>query len=250
MTFLFATEVELGYDDKVKRLPDNRLVFEITDKEGNPIYYRTVQTLSEYRSSNITKRISRVWEVEQVSNSDGTGDVLSHGVLKDVWLDDDALTERQVQESIYKAIEERKATLHSNKCIQKLKLIARTELTKIIETGKYKDYFLTIVADWNGLVSKAVPQGANRKRGLLVPEALPAKRARSSGNASRTKSYTPLPTQLEQQAHAAARKAFIPREFRPKRQYRVVYAESCVTVGSMMILGQVLDVLKQTLTGV
>ena len=58
-----------------------------------------------------------MWEVELVPNSDGTGDAESRAVLKDVWLDEDAPTEREVQEAIYKAIEDRKADIDSHKGI-------------------------------------------------------------------------------------------------------------------------------------
>jgi hypothetical protein len=118
MSFLFAREVELGYDPKVTRLPNNKLVFEMEDDQHNPTFYGTVRTLSEYRSCNITGRMTRVWEVDRVSGPTADASILRSGLaLKDVWLDESSPTERQIQSKIFAAIEERKGSIDDNRYV-------------------------------------------------------------------------------------------------------------------------------------
>lgn len=251
MSFLFATDVELGYDPTITRLQDNRLVFTMTDEQGSLIYYRTVRGLSDYRSCNITGRMTRVWEVEKVSEPNETGKVLSRGVLKNVWLDESAPTERQVQEAIFKAIEARSSTFKTNKVAQKLGPTIRKDLKNTLKKERYKKFFLTILADWQGELSKIVSPVAWRRHDLLLAEVVPetegAQPLHSGVSVDRVTSNVPQETRLEQER--TAWKKVQERDFHPKRQYRVVFQELCVTVGHLPTLGEVMNVLNQTLGG-
>ncbi|KAJ3532810.1 hypothetical protein NMY22_g7598 [Coprinellus aureogranulatus] len=245
MSFLFSTEAELGYDPKIVRLPNSRLVFEMADNTGDPIYYRTVRTLSEYRSNNITGKMCRVWEVEQVSEPSETGSVLSFGVLKDVWLDYTSPTERQVQKAIFEAIESRKANIDSNPGIKKFTPTPLSQITELVTTGKYKDYFLTIVTDHKGLKSKKLVVGARWKRGLFWPE----ESNRAVGSEVTPPHITAAQSTQPDHVGGGETCAFNPRKRKVtvKRQYRIVYAERCLTVDRLDTIGQVFDVLSQTL---
>ncbi|TEB14975.1 hypothetical protein FA13DRAFT_860141 [Coprinellus micaceus] len=248
MSFLFAREAELGCDPKVKRLLDNRLVFGMEDEQHNPTFYRTVRTLSEYGSCNITGRMTRVWEVNHVSGPEADADILRSGlVLKGVWLDESSPTERLIQSEIFAAIECRKAFIDTNQCVQRLEPDALKELKHLVEEERYKTYFLTILADLEGQVSKSVPPVARRKRGLLCPEIKHVGTPGSHRNIERVSSSTPQANQPEEER--AAQRPAVPRVFRPKRQYRSVCAELCDTVGKMRSPDEVLKVPNQTLSG-
>ncbi|KAF9556347.1 hypothetical protein CPC08DRAFT_589299, partial [Agrocybe pediades] len=105
MAFMFATKEEMGYDPNVTR-HDARTFTYCIPTAGDPRFFRTKKVISEYRSNNVTGRMARVWLVEEVdSNAKDSKVIGSQRVLKDVWLEDSARTEQQIQKAIFKDIE-------------------------------------------------------------------------------------------------------------------------------------------------
>jgi hypothetical protein len=64
---LFATEEELGYDPMVIQEPTGTYLFRPQYGEADR-FFRTEQSLSEYRSNNVTGRMARVWHVAEYSS--------------------------------------------------------------------------------------------------------------------------------------------------------------------------------------
>jgi len=107
MSFMFATKAEMRYDDMIERHDNRRYTYQIPDPKGSR-FFRTIDTILEDRSSNITGRMTRIYLVEEVTSSALEATPVTPRrtcVLKDVWLDESAATEREIQDNIFKDIE-------------------------------------------------------------------------------------------------------------------------------------------------
>ncbi|KAH9474514.1 hypothetical protein JR316_0012975 [Psilocybe cubensis] len=237
MFFLFATEEQLGYDPLVERQVDGQYIFRIRHSNPNSNdaddsrFYRTVKVLSGYRSNNITGRMPRVWTVERYNPTTGKAMPGSLQVLKDVWIDHNAQTERQIQEAIFEAINkfgDQEAPEHPD-----LKIIW-AQRRELIQSRDYQRLFLTIEDDYDGRQSKVIAPGSRRIWGLFDPVRT---FYQSPGTNSRhdTGHIRPIHTY---------KKTNIERHYVPKKQYRVVFKEICLPIGSLPTLGDAMDVLQ------
>ncbi|KAF5363864.1 hypothetical protein D9756_001087 [Leucocoprinus leucothites] len=92
VSFLFAKELEIGFDPSVRRVTyrtKERFIYEIK-AEGGTRYYRTIKPIFNPRVACITGRKT----VEVVEKG-------KRVALKDVWLDEGSQTERQIQKAIF-----------------------------------------------------------------------------------------------------------------------------------------------------
>ncbi|EAU87483.2 other/FunK1 protein kinase [Coprinopsis cinerea okayama7 len=231
LSFLFATEEELGYDLKVTSVGDD-YIFEM-GSQTTPRFFRTQgPPLSEFRSSCITGRMTRVWKVVEVDSASKDAAVLRDGtpfVLKDVWIEESAMTERQVQQALFKDIEDywRNVDVETEARLEKVHDTAR-ELQAQVRSGEYKKWFLTIFLDYEGRRSRRLPKSARQRRGLLLKEGEVPPLASHSGTTR------PL---------SQAESSNLPRLFAPKKQYRALIEEVCIPVGDIERLDQVFHVL-------
>jgi hypothetical protein len=93
----FSDHATLGYDPTVERVyVDGQEQYKYL-VEGT--WYVTTGCLSSLRSRRLIGRATRVWEVKEWSKADAKD--APRYALKDVWLDIDASTERQIQEDIF-----------------------------------------------------------------------------------------------------------------------------------------------------
>ncbi|KAH9474522.1 hypothetical protein JR316_0012983 [Psilocybe cubensis] len=237
MFFLFATEEQLGYDPMVERQGDGQYIFQIchsnpnSNAADNSRFYRTVKMLSGYRSNNITGRMPRVWTVERYNPT--TGNVIPGDlqVLKDVWIDHTAQTERQIQEAMFEAINkfgDDKPPEHPD-----LKMIWEMR-RELIRSRDYQRLFLTIEDDYDGRQSKVIAPGSRRIWGLFDPIRT---FYQSSGTNSRHDTG-------QIRAIHTYNKPNIERHYVPKKQYRVVFKEICLPIGSLPTLGDAMDVIQ------
>ncbi|KAF4563844.1 hypothetical protein EYR36_003088 [Pleurotus pulmonarius] len=237
MSFLFATEQELGYDPMVTRDAKGDYIYRIPATEGGQQgdrFFRTTASIAEYRSNNITGRMARVWKVVECNS---TGDVLSPGepsrVLKDVWLEDSALTESQIQSQIFEDLKKFFVDKQDERYLAFEQL--QPSLSDLEKDDTYKKYFIKIVTDYEGKRSKPLLAKSQRMRSLFTnnkPLVLPA-------TSNRGGSGTPRPFESKDALDET------PREFAPRKQYRVVFGEVCEAVGDLRTLGEVADVLNQ-----
>ncbi|KAF8191342.1 other/FunK1 protein kinase [Pholiota molesta] len=215
MSFLFATEEELGCDSMVIREPGGTYIFKVP-VDGKPDrFFRTEKSLSEYRSCNITGRMARVWQVGEYSSVEDTGKAKASFVLKDVWLEALASTEKEIQDSIFKDIEKFFQSSQDTDPMSMFDDATFETLKALVQNKEYKEYFLKISADYAGKTSKPVAPESKRKIGLF-------------------------------QSSASTPHGTPPCDFTSKRQYRVVFHEICRTVGELETLGEVVDVLQET----
>uniref|UniRef100_A0A8H7XX27 Fungal-type protein kinase domain-containing protein n=1 Tax=Psilocybe cubensis TaxID=181762 RepID=A0A8H7XX27_PSICU len=243
IAFLFATEEELGYDSMVKLKPDRNYTFKIPSLPGSDKvrFFRTVEGLSLYHSNGITGRMTRVYKVVEVrENGEAFGDPL---VLKDVWLDSSAKTEKEIQNAIFTDIKqfwdcpddppELKGFKESHK--------------NIVGDDSYKQYFLQIVLDYSGQKTKVRVERGTEVRGFFDAEQDLALDAPVTGTASQGSQSMNDQTFVNTQRIVSQPPALpaIPSE--QKRQYRILFKEICRPSGRLETLGEVVNVLSQTL---
>ncbi|KDQ22365.1 hypothetical protein PLEOSDRAFT_1051064, partial [Pleurotus ostreatus PC15] len=239
MSFLFATEEELGYDPMVMRDAKGDYIYRIPSTEQGQQrdrFFRTTASIAEYRSNNITGRMARVWKVVECNPS---GAVLSPSepsrVLKDVWLEDSALTEAQIQSQIFEDIQKFFRDKQDARYLAFERL--RPSISDLERNDRYKKYFIEIVADYEGRRTKPRSPNSQRKHMLfstVEPLALPT-------TSNRGGSGTPCPTESKITFDEG------PREFAPRKQYRVIFGEVCEAVGDLGSVGEVADVLSQAI---
>ncbi|KAH9487284.1 hypothetical protein JR316_0001354 [Psilocybe cubensis] len=246
LSFLFATDEELGYNPDVTLVEGKKrqYTFKIPSSDGKSAkFYRTVKVLSEYPSNNISGRMARVWLVDRV---DSEGNKIGPPcVLKDVWLSVNTLTEKEIQTAIFADIEK---YCHPDKPDYNLASdppedspqdalnAIKMRNAELVKSGEYKQYFLEIESDHAGKPSKAVLEGC-----------APVTRLFQNAHANRIASLN------ENSIPSVGSTPFIKsgqqckRTFTPRKQYRVIFKEVCEPVGNLPTLGEVLDVIQQTL---
>ncbi|KAH9476609.1 hypothetical protein JR316_0010522 [Psilocybe cubensis] len=243
IAFLFATEEELGYDSMVKLKPDRNYTFKIPSLPGSDKFrfFRTVEGLSLYHSNGITGRMTRVYKVVEVRESgEAFGDPL---VLKDVWLDSSAKTEKEIQNAIFTDIEQ-----FWDSPDEPLELKSFKEAhKKLVRDGSYKQYFLQIVLDYSGQKTKVRVEIGTEVRGFFDAEQDLALDAPVTGTKSQESQSLNDQTFVNTHRIVSQPPALpaIPSE--QKRQYRILFKEICRPSGRLETLGEVVNVLSQTL---
>ncbi|KAH9476729.1 hypothetical protein JR316_0010644 [Psilocybe cubensis] len=243
IAFLFATEEELGYDSMVKLAPDGNYTFKLPRLPGSDEFrlFRTVEGLSVYHSNIITGQMTRVYKVVEVrENGEAFGDPL---VLKDVWLDSSAKTEKEIQDAIFTDIEEFWDCPDEPLELKSFKEAHR----KIVGNGSYKQYFLQIVLDYSGQKTKVRVERGTEVRGFFDAEQDLALDAPVTGTKSQESQSQNDQTFVNTHRIVSQPPALpaIPSE--QKRQYRILFKEICRPSGRLETLGEVVNVLSQTL---
>ncbi|KAG2006333.1 other/FunK1 protein kinase [Coprinopsis cinerea AmutBmut pab1-1] len=139
LSFLFSTEEELGYDPLVYRVSED-YIYELDDT-GTRRFFRTRgPPLSDRHSNCITGRMTRVWKVVEVDSTSSYATVLGEpAILKDVWIDQSAMTERQVQQALFMDIEDywRNVDVEKEARLEKVRDVARKLQTQV-RSGEYR----------------------------------------------------------------------------------------------------------------
>ncbi|KAF9539353.1 hypothetical protein CPC08DRAFT_716367 [Agrocybe pediades] len=246
VSFLFATAEEMGYDPTVTAHEldgETQYTYTIPKSPTQPSdrFFRTVRTIDDYRTINITGRRTRVWLVEERKSAEENaptvdGQTPVRYVLKDVWLEAASKTEKEIQDSIFEGIKEFLG--NSSLPPEKAGLAElQQKHAHLKEDDAFKRYFMTIVADYQGretpFYDKYLMQSASR---IFTT---PRPNSRFSAKSGRQNTSTPRDFD--------ARTQEVARKFATKRQYRVVFKEVCQDVGKLEKLGDVMDVLGETL---
>lgn len=166
LSFLFATPVEMGYDDMVERKRS-------TDKDIYYVYtinkrrFRTVASLFEQRNLRITGRATRIWKVTEIGDNDEPLEPNSYKTFKDVWLPETSPSEAKIRADIFSALHDLASDLGalSNKLggsdlVCKDNAV-RLKLRVCVLSRSYSDYFTTVDVDCTG---KKRPKALRRAR--------------------------------------------------------------------------------------
>ncbi|KAA1476309.1 hypothetical protein DENSPDRAFT_843225 [Dentipellis sp. KUC8613] len=238
-SFIFARADELGFDVSVQRRFDETdtkrdycLVFRVQDR-----YFKTLRTISEHLDPRrVTGRSTRVFEVIEVGSFDNLTPIAgaTNKILKDVWLDEGARTEKQIQDDLFEDLDafakrlEEEGTSglpHFTGVSQADEDILRTALRGM----KYKNYFLTVDCDQQGVRSR--PSTTADVSSIPCVDSSQANLA-----------FTPAPPPGE---NAISH----PVDHVRKRQYRVVFDEVCEALHNVRELKTVIRGMQDCLTG-
>ncbi|TFK45762.1 hypothetical protein OE88DRAFT_1740027 [Heliocybe sulcata] len=249
ISLLFASEQELGLDSTVQRCFDEKrnntcFVYKIGKK-----YFKTVQSIIENRALVMTTRATRVFRVVEVKDFNDLSELGPEKVLKDVWLESKADTEKGIQTKLFARFDALADRL-SGAGPEPIQLQAmknedvKTTLIDAITTKKYKNYFLTIEWDSEGTSCKAVADDAKRspfceeERASVRPaRVVYADLSRSYGSPHPINTSSPTPNISTERAFAT------------KRPYRVVYNEVCEPLHHVASLATVLKAMIDCLRG-
>ncbi|KAF8636246.1 hypothetical protein AX17_003731 [Amanita inopinata Kibby_2008] len=236
LSFMFASEEEMGYDPLVTLSEDGSYIYRFPQEGGRSRSFKTCHSLAEYRSLCITGRMNRVWEVIELGPM---GQPLANArpvALKDVWLDEAALTERQIQNVIFEDVRAfARSDFDNNPCLAGFSAAMRERLKEVLQNERYRHYFLHIECDYQGKSSKEVPQSAKPQRGIFVP---PLSTTQPSSRA--------LPDPTRKVVSGPSQRTN-PRKYVPKRRYLLVYREVCRALHDLDSLPDVLGVLQDCL---
>ncbi|RXW20599.1 hypothetical protein EST38_g5253 [Candolleomyces aberdarensis] len=275
ISLMFATDEELGLDPRVQiHLPQEpistkskpikkkgakiakKYIYEFPDEVNGSRFFSTTDCISDFRTLAVAGRKTRVFKVIQVEKQ-GTGWREKEGaepmVLKDVWLDANARTERQIQNQLFTDIQsfsekpdwKSDDRLHSFTDPEDADIMQAFEA--VLQNGNYKDLFLLIKAESVGHPSKEVMGAA---RPANPPVFLP-KPVTGAGEGMRIPSrqtfQTTNPASNPSNGLTQEDKIEKPeyRKFAPKRRCFLLFADECTPVDYLPTVGDAFTVLSQ-----
>lgn len=237
LSFIYATPTELGFDPNIRECtptqgdPQN-FIYTVNDDKRGPTYFKTLESLSEYRSRCISGRATRVWKAIQIKSLDDHLP-LNGGkkvVLKDIWLEQGAKTERQLQTNLFTDIGEFIKRTLPVKGVPELKSagdIFEALIRDILVDERWKKHFLTIIFDGIGDPCKECPISARPDPTIFNEHLNPPDPPRSQA-ANHSRAYST--SVLHEHTSSTNVAPVAPRKFVPKRRYIVVFEELCEAV--------------------
>ncbi|KAF5324781.1 hypothetical protein D9611_004065 [Ephemerocybe angulata] len=276
-----ATREEMGYNSHITSLSDQSYLYELDhvqvqslphpcseDTESIPpqvsvdksdhrqsYFFKTTQIVSEVRSFRISGRNTRIWKaVEVVSRHDLTPKENGREIiLKDAWIDDNAMDEFNLQQQLFRDIELLKQGDWES--LEILKNVALSpskkemaQLGEYLKDDSYKSLFLRFdeSVSYVSEPSKAVHQHAWNPPNIFGTVNVLAKQL-DLGQSRRTGAMNTASAQR----HAAQKEApngnpksnFL--SLSPKKRCFFVFPDTCTRVSHLPTLGVVMDVLRQ-----
>jgi hypothetical protein len=213
--------MSLGFDTTIQPVKDGQ--FDITvHSNSSTRTFRTIRTISSYSAEPLRGQATRIFEAIEL---DGDGKPIgSPVVLKDAWIDSDRKREGDILAELHAAADE-----EGKRLIEKLFLTTICHGDVRTEPGTVDD---TAMALMRGLeITKDHPSLFQLQRNSSVQK-------KTSGTGSRNlRAFTPDEVPLHR------------IRYDPKTHYRTVYKEVCVTIDSIRILPDVMQILTEIVSG-
>lgn len=265
MMFMFATEESLGFDPNVRRIPPSgktaliSYVYRLAGVDDGiewERYYRTQETICDCHRLCITGRSTRAWKAHRVTSFD---DLRRQDdktvVIREVWLDLGARTEKRVQAEIFADLDHFSERLVDNPDFtppqfqgmsadmrQKAEVLLKVDASLPAYTmpgGRdrsermgYEKHFLTILCDSLGARSRNAAQNYVRAPNFLdlhhpVPK---EKRASVEGSDSTRNSHPSVTEAVDLNLPSVTLQPTSQesRAYRPKQRYFLAYDECCL----------------------
>ncbi|KAL7278832.1 hypothetical protein ACG7TL_007849 [Trametes sanguinea] len=254
---IFSTVEDLGYDANITRISEwdedvkeNRIryVYRLDNR-----FFKTLKCRSEYDDLCIVGRATRVWEVIEVTSFNDIDDIapLPHAqrmILRDVWLEHDSETEREIQEKIFERCDElgRNFPPANDARLYGVDDATRTLLRECLRDGSYKQLFLTIEADHRGARSKPPAEGFTPAREICGESVYCSQAAIEHASYMERASTSRAPSASDASATAKPQ-ASVPREYKPRQRNCVVYQEVCSALHELDDLYDVVQALLDAL---
>ncbi|CDO76321.1 hypothetical protein BN946_scf184414.g3 [Trametes cinnabarina] len=238
---IFSTVEDLGYDANIRRISEwdedakedrIRYVYRLDDR-----FFKTLKCRDEYDDLYIVGRATRVWEVIEVASFDNVAALPNapRMILRDVWLEHDSDTEREIQKKIFERCDElgRNFPPENDARLCGVDDAPRPLLHHRLRDGSYKELFLTIEADYRGATSKPRAEGFTPAPYIYVEPVYLNQEAKRHGSDAQRALSSRTPSAPEP-AIPSKLQADVPREYKPKQRNFVVYQERILFLISWM----------------
>ena len=196
-------------------------------------------------------RATRVWKVIQIKYLDNHSPVncAKEVVLKDIWLEEGAKTEQQLQDDLFRDIGASIQPTLPGESIPWL-VSSRPDfeglIRDILVDEKWKKHFLTIMFDGAGVPCRGYPISASPDPTLFdKPPDQPV--APHSQAADHSRAYST--SILREQISSTSATPVAPRKFAPKRRYFVVFEELCEAVEDSTSFSDTMNAMKDAVKG-
>ena len=170
-------------------------------------------------------------------------------VLKDIWIQQDAKTERELQADLFMDIGAHITGTSPGEPIPRLQSSEATfkELIRgILVDGQWKKHFLTIMFDSIGVPSRECPISA-RPDPTLFNKPLNQPVAPGARVTDYSRAYST--STLRERTSSTSATPAAPRKFAPKRRYFVVFEELCEAVEDLTRFSDTMNAMKDTVKG-
>ncbi|EAU89707.2 other/FunK1 protein kinase [Coprinopsis cinerea okayama7 len=182
--FLSATEQQLGYDSLVTLLQDRTYVYELPPdgQRLEPLYYRTIELVSEIHAQDPAGRSTRVWRVQRVVSKTDPTQIPGEPevILKDAFLDRHTPTEADVQERLFQDITvfSRKKDWRNQSILKDFPSADLQYLAEALTGENFKNYFSCITDKFLSapLDTSTLPLGQTSTSGTSAHPGLPKRR--------------------------------------------------------------------------
>jgi hypothetical protein len=183
-------------------------------------------------------------------------------VLKDVWLDASAKTEKQIQDELFKDIRQFAGTpggWETRPRVKDFSIADKEILSSALEGENFKEYFSCISDSHEGDPSKIVAPGANRDTNVFATDPVDDD-VFGSERLSRFQEAPPIPPEPasaedevgedeEGSVEETKLDVFPHREFVSKRRCFNLSDLLCTALHDLKTLGEAVDVLRHAATG-
>ncbi|KAF5334196.1 hypothetical protein D9611_014504 [Ephemerocybe angulata] len=261
ISLLSASDENLGFNPNIvlypKKYHDPGYIYRFPgDSAGSSRFFMTTGIVEECRSKRLSGRTTRVWKAVEVANFEGKA--LADNVtpkeiiIKDVWIDGPADTEKQIQDKIFTSIDDfvgGPQPWRDHPCLAKFPPSRLDDLETLTTNKKYQERFLRIREHFEGPLSKSVAKDTWASPSIFIEAPVEAV------------SMSPLKTQRNQskyQSTPASRVAPVPKsalqfkmggkihtEFAQKKRCFFYFDEVCTRVSHVPTFGDAVDTLRQ-----
>lgn len=256
LSFIYATPVKLGFNSDIKECtptePSHQyFVYTVNDDKVGMIYFKMLQSLSEYHLLCISGRATWVWKVIQIRSPNDHSPVgcAKEVVLKDIWIEQDVKTECELQTSMWMDIDTFTTRILPGGRVPQLESSGPGFERLIRDTlvdEKWKKLFLMILFDGIGIPSKECPKSARPDATLFnKPHDQPVAPHSQAADHSRAYSTSIL---REETSCTSVMPATL-RKFAPRRCYTVVFEELCQAMENLTSFSDMMDAMKDAVKG-
>lgn len=253
-----STVVDAAAESAAADVPTTAEGDDAPDSELKPIYYKTTGQLSEFRAYRVAGRTTRIFKGKQVVSKEDPTPLpdAEDVVVKDIWIGADSPTELEIQQRLFKDIEDLRIQ-HPNGLATHVLLgyfgeQEARELDSWLWDDRYKDLFLCVDSESVGQGNKAVHPKAWDSDDIFVPEQ-PTPGESYAGTGDRTAfSIPPTVAPPSQTPLGPTYTAQIPssrRGFSPKKRCFYIFKQVCTRVSDLATLGDAIGVIRHAYLG-
>ncbi|KAF6754772.1 hypothetical protein DFP72DRAFT_1170076 [Ephemerocybe angulata] len=247
VSLLSASDEDLGLNPNIALYPEKHanpgFIYRFPGgSAGSSRFFKTTGVVQEASSETLSSGTTRVWKAVEVANFEGDELVPKVApkevIIKDVWIDALADTEKEIQDKVFKSIDdfiEGPERWRDHPCLAEFEPSQLSDLETLVANKKYRDRFLHVRRDHQGRPSKSIFTPSDMRTVSITP----IKTQRIQSKFQRTKtSQTVPPGQGDTDA----------AEFAPKKRCFFFFDDVCTRVSHVPSLGDAMTVLRQAST--